>query len=340
MYNVCVYKEGEQMISVAMASYNGEKYIEQQLDSIFNQSKKIDELIITDDCSTDNTVFVIEEYIKKHPNFKIYLIKNKNNLGYKKNFYKALSYCKGDYIFLCDQDDIWLEEKVETMIGIMNDYPQIKALASSFQFIDKDNNPKEVELIPTFSNNNLYRRIVKKDDLVKVLFDEMLIQNGFQGCALCITKEMNQIFLKCFTDELFHDWLINLLASSRNGLYFYNHPLFLYRIHDNNTIGINKSENLTETERLKKTNTLHVRSLFAQSSINSINILERMDKELEENQPDYKKKRDFYKNHIDYLKKGNPIKLLFQNFSPYYKNIKTNKARVMDIFFAIRQRLV
>ena len=340
MYNVCVYKEGEQMISVAMASYNGEKYIEQQLDSIFNQSKKIDELIITDDCSTDNTVFVIEEYIKKHPNFKIYLIKNKNNLGYKKNFYKALSYCKGDYIFLCDQDDIWLEEKVETMIGIMNDYPQIKALASSFQFIDKDNNPKEVELIPTFSNNNLYRRIVKKDDLVKVLFDEMLIQNGFQGCALCITKEMNQIFLKCFTDELFHDWLINLLASSRNGLYFYNHPLFLYRIHDNNTIGINKSENLSEKERLKKTNTLDVRIKFAKDSYINIDVLEKVDQELIKNQNDYKEKRSFYYNHVQYLTYGNPIKILFQNFSPYYKNIKTKKARVMDIFFAIKQRLV
>ena len=328
------------MISVAMASYNGEKYIEQQLDSICCQKTKVDELIIVDDCSKDNTVKVIENYIETHPNFNIYLYQNEVNLGYKKNFCKALSYCKGDYVFLCDLDDIWLEEKVETMINIMNKNPQIKALASSFNFIDQNNNPKEIELIPHFSNNNLFRRYVEPEKLVEVTFDELLIQNGFQGCALCITKEMNQIFLNCFTDEIFHDWLINLLASERKGMYFYNHPLFLYRIHDKNTIGINESENLTETERLKKTNTLHVRSLFAQSSINSLNILERMDPELGCNQPDYKEKRMFYKNHVQYLEKGNPIKLILQNRSPYYKNIKTNKARVMDVFFAIKQRLV
>ena len=142
------------MISIAMATYNGEKYLREQIDSILNQTIQDFELIVCDDCSTDTTWNILLEYQSQDKRIKCY--RNEENLGFKKNFEKAIKLCTGEYIALSDQDDIWLEEKVETMIGIMNDYPQIKALASSFQFIDKDNNPKEVELIPTFSNNNLF----------------------------------------------------------------------------------------------------------------------------------------------------------------------------------------
>ena len=85
---------------------------------------------------------------------------------------------------------------------------------------------------------------------------------------------------------------------------------------------------------------MDVRIKFAKDSYINIDVLEKVDQELIKNQNDYKEKRSFYYNHVQYLTYGNPIKILFQNFSPYYKNIKTKKARVMDIFFAIKQRLV
>ena len=327
------------MISVAMASYNGMDYIERQLDSIRLQTLPVDECVIVDDGSTDETVQVIENYRAKYPAFPIRFVSNKENMGYRKNFKKAVSLTEGDYIFLCDQDDIWKPEKVEVMKGIMDNDPSILALNSSFTFIDEYDKPKEVELIPSFSNNNLYRRQVAKDALVAIPFDEMLIQNGFQGCACCMRKELKELFLRCFTEERFHDWLINLLASANHGLYFYNHPLFQYRVHSKNTIGINEVENLPERERLKKTNTMHWRTLFAQSSLESIEILEKVYPDLSVVQPDVKRKKAFYKKHIEYLEQGRFFSLLWQNFSPYYGIIKTRKARVMDLYFALHRRI-
>lgn len=327
------------MISVAMASYNGEKYIVKQLDSIFNQTQKIDELIIVDDVSTDNTVKIVKDYMECHPDYNIRFYENEVNQGYKKNFRNALSYCEGDSIFLCDQDDLWLPEKVETMLKIMKENPQIKVLASSFEFIDQDDKPFTIELLPYFSNNNLYRRVLNNDDLVEVKFNELIIQNSFQGCALCITKEINKRFLDCFTEELFHDWLINLLASEEHAMYFYNHPLFQYRIHNNNTIGINDMEEASKGfQQLIKTSQIGIRTLFAINCASTITILEKVDPMLGIYVPDYEKQKDFYRKHVEYLKNGKPLGILFQNFSPYYKNIKSNRARVMDFFVAFKRK--
>ena len=90
------------MISVAMASYNGQDYIVKQLDSIRCQTKPVDQCIIVDECSTDETVTIIENYQKEHPDLPICLYRNEQNLGYRRNFKKAVSLTNGDYIFLCD----------------------------------------------------------------------------------------------------------------------------------------------------------------------------------------------------------------------------------------------
>ena len=101
------------MISVAMATYNGEKFIREQLDSILAQTITDWELIVCDDVSTDSTIAILEEYANKDGRIQIH--KNKVNLGFKRNFEKAISLCSGDYIALCDQDDIWKHDKVEKM---------------------------------------------------------------------------------------------------------------------------------------------------------------------------------------------------------------------------------
>ena len=106
-------------ISVAMTTYNGEKYVTAQLYSVLNQSLKPDEVIICDDCSTDSTVSLINEFIEKNKLINFRLILNENNLGYIKNFRKAISLASGDIIFLCDQDAIWQEDKIKTMAELM-----------------------------------------------------------------------------------------------------------------------------------------------------------------------------------------------------------------------------
>ena len=94
-------------IDILMATYNGEKYLREQIDSILNQTFKDFNLIICDDCSKDSTWQILEEYQKKDSRIKI--IKNEKNLGYNKNFEKLLSFVKSDYFMLSDQDDFWLE---------------------------------------------------------------------------------------------------------------------------------------------------------------------------------------------------------------------------------------
>ena len=98
-------------ISLVMATYNGAKYLNEQLDSIKNQTLKLDEVIIVDDVSTDDTSYLVEKYISNHQ-LNWMFIKNEKNLGYKGNFKKGLAHASGDVIFLCDQDDIWHPDKV------------------------------------------------------------------------------------------------------------------------------------------------------------------------------------------------------------------------------------
>ena len=101
------------MISIALASYNGSKYIREQLDSILEQTYQDFELIICDDCSTDNTWQILQEYAQKDSRIKVF--ENERNLGFKKNFEKAISLCNGKYIALSDQDDIWIDNHLEVL---------------------------------------------------------------------------------------------------------------------------------------------------------------------------------------------------------------------------------
>ena len=119
------------MISVAMATYNGEKYIVEQLDSILNQTMPVDEIIIFDDKSTDLTLNILKKY--QDDRIKIYV--NNENVGYIENFYRAINSCKGDYIFLADQDDVWESNKVELCMNVMDDEDTM-LVTSGFKLID------------------------------------------------------------------------------------------------------------------------------------------------------------------------------------------------------------
>ena len=102
-------------VSVAMATYNGEKYIKEQIDSILNNLEKSDELIISDDGSKDGTIKIIQEYQKKDSRIKLY---DGPKNGVKQNFANAIKNCSGEYIFLADQDDIWNDKKVEKVFPL------------------------------------------------------------------------------------------------------------------------------------------------------------------------------------------------------------------------------
>lgn len=312
------------MISVAVATYNGEKYIEKQLKSICNQTRILDEIVIVDDGSKDSTVAIVQDYISKYPECNIRLFINETNMGYKKNFYKAMSLCEGDIIFLSDQDDIWKENKVEVLASLLENNSDIDLISSSFIQIDSDGN--EVS-----GNKSAYMRRMDEGKLYPVPLEDLIFHNVSQGCAMAFRKEVRGLYMKHFVDELPHDWVLNVIAAMDKKCYYLNSPMFFYRIHDKNTIGLN--EGLT----LNRKNSLSVRTHDAKQAVKVLNLIEKVNCNIYHKNIWLKDMKDFAENHIKYLENRKLFRIMFQNFSPYYRKLKTVRGRLLDMFFCVKK---
>lgn len=226
------------MISAAMAVYNGQRYLKEQLDSIFAQSRPVDELVIVDDGSSDESMALLLEYRHAHPEVHMRILHMTANGGYKKAFAHALEHCGGDWILLCDQDDRWHADKVEKLMNKAESTLGMWAIASSFDYMNEDSEIFQVRLLDGWSNQNLYPHPVDAGATRFLSLEEFYFHNYFQGCSMMISRELKDEFLAKFTERIPHDWLLGMLAASHHGMCFYNVSLFDYRIHANNTIGV------------------------------------------------------------------------------------------------------
>ncbi len=229
-----------QKISVALAVYNGEKYIAALLQSLKEQMRQPDEVIIVDDLSTDRSVEIVKGFIADNAlDWK--LVENKENLGYRKNFRKAISLSSGDVIFLCDQDDIWCEDKIESIAGIFAQHSEILAVNSSFTVIDGEGNADPMTDRRGADN---YGMLPKKAvrPFVSVNLRGIFHRNISPGCTMAVRRELADDYVRLTRCELPHDYELNLMAAAQNSLYFYNVPLIKYRIHGENTIGLSVRE--------------------------------------------------------------------------------------------------
>src|ERR1051326_9204347 len=123
-------------LSIALCTYNGAVYLKEQLESIAAQTRRPDELVISDDQSTDNTLRVIEEFAPT-AGFPVRLSVNESNLGTPKNFEKAISLCRGDVIVLSDQDDVWHPDKLESVERVFESKPQLSLVFSNAELVDE-----------------------------------------------------------------------------------------------------------------------------------------------------------------------------------------------------------
>ncbi|MBR2043819.1 MAG: glycosyltransferase family 2 protein [Clostridia bacterium] len=226
-------------ISVAMATYNGMRFIEKQLDSIREQFLLPDEVIICDDCSTDGTADFINEYIERYSLFGWKLFRNSENLGFKRNFLLALSKTQGDIVFLCDQDDLWQRDKTEKMSRIMEQNSGIFALSSSFTFINE--NDTEINKSGEALNHGLINIKNAKSSLISVPLRVAMHSNISPGCTAVVRKELINLFCEKSDSVLPHDWEINIVAAAKQGLYFLNQSLSFYRIHSSNALGLDSA---------------------------------------------------------------------------------------------------
>jgi len=214
-------------ISVAMASYNGKKFIKKQLDSILSQSLKPAEIIICDDGSTDDTVRIIRGYPAES---NIRLVINDKNLGYIKNFEKAISLCSHPFIALSDQDDIWHIDKLKILTDEIGNN---LAVFSDMTLID-DN---DATISESFEK---YQKIwFPKDNEIQHI--ALLWENYLTGCSCLIKKELFEL-CRPFPADLPHDHWLALGASAAGKIKHIDSKLTFYRKHSANTIGAKKNK--------------------------------------------------------------------------------------------------
>ncbi|MDO4466892.1 MAG: glycosyltransferase [Bacillota bacterium] len=326
------------MISVAMTTYNGENYILEQLQSILSQEQSVDEIVICDDGSSDNTCQMIEDYISSNRLSHVHLVKNKTNLGYKRNFIKAMMLCHGDFVFLSDQDDIWLPNKVKRMMEAMKD-ERVKVLASSFECVDAQGSALRERRENRLNNDGLYKvRIVQEGECISIPFKELLRENYFQGASLCIRKELVKEICQSYQDYITHDWFINLWAAKYNGMYLLNEVLFQYRIHEQNNLGI-PVLNHSFIEWFKQANRFEKRALaFKTSSLFLSQMEQENDSFYLENQIEMQEYRQLFDSCLEILEKKQILKMIKMNRNNLYIYFRNKKTRIMDLLFVITHK--
>ena len=211
-----------------MATYNGEKYLAEQLDSIINQTYHNWNLLIRDDNSTDRTLEIIQDYQKKDNRIKL-LKDNEGNLGIVKNFEELLKNSESEFIMFSDQDDIWIENKLDVYLKTAEKI-KIKGFLLHSDAILFDKNKSNI-LKDTF----IFKKAINKG-LENVFFNYFV-----QGATILISKEIKNFILPFPKEVYLHDRYIHLISELFFERVFINQPLIYYRQHDNNQIGAKNS---------------------------------------------------------------------------------------------------
>lgn len=242
----------ENKISVVLSTYNGEKYIIEQLKSIVEQTCQPDEIIISDDHSEDDTVNLVEKYVKHYElQHLICVIQNDSQVGVVKNFERATECCTGNIVFFCDQDDVWEKNK----IYIMAHYFQDNDVAAVFcNAIITDKNLKSQGITQwdkiRFSPNtgNTEQCIYNRTEIIP----ELLKHNVMTGMCMAIRREVATFF--GIPRGTLHDSWLAWISTINGKVVAINIPLVRYRQHSNNVIGANSKiskKKLKEYKRIR-----------------------------------------------------------------------------------------
>lgn len=317
-------------ISVIITTYNGEKFIKSQLDSINFQTQKPDEVIIFDDKSNDCTVSIIRNYIKENnlKNWKINI--NEKNIGFSNNFLKAVKTSKENFIFLCDQDDIWYKDKIKNMVHVLVNNPNIVALSSRFETIDENNQKIK------WKNKLLNKKSYTIKLLKKIRYQSLSPIGRILGCTMVIRKSAIDLIgsnTNLQSEIGSHDTYLNILASMLGDVYILNQVLVKYRIHSSNTSLHNKSNGGKE-ERI---NAIQNRVNFTNYYIKSLKTIGN-----KKNLDFSHKFMKFEESRIKMLKSSNIfiwLKLILKiRYYYFYSNniLTTIHIYISDLFFILR----
>lgn len=222
-------------ISVGICTYNSEKYLPEQLDSILHQTVPVSEIVVVDDTSTDGTLQLVQDYADRYPGiFRIF--RNEKNQGARKNFEKVLSESRGDVIFLSDHDDSWLPQKVEQVIHYFNTHPTDQVVFTNAVFMDEDSKPLASTLWDVVGFTAEARAFARtKDELLSYLLKH---ERTVTGATLALKKEiLPQVLPFRLMAKIWHDAWIAFVAANAKVLGYIEEPLIRYRVHSRQQVG-------------------------------------------------------------------------------------------------------
>lgn len=234
------------MITILLAVYNGEKYLSEQIDSILNQTVNDCKIIIRDDGSSDNSVNIIDEYLKKFPE-QITAIGGEPTGSAIGNFSELLKNCDDDYIMFADQDDVWLPDKaqksLDAMLNAENGNSGTPVLVHGDLTVTDD---KLNIIAKSFFE---YQKIIPNDLLV----NRLLAQNYVTGCTVMINRALKNRALPIPKDAPMHDWWLALVAACFGKIVTLKSPLIYYRQHGDNQVGAKSGSGISFISRKLKT---------------------------------------------------------------------------------------
>lgn len=326
-------------VSIAMATYNGAEYIGDQLKSILVQTRKPDELIVSDDISTDSTIEILNEFKNTAP-FPVHIFKNEKQLGFAQNFNNALMNTTGDIVFLSDQDDYWFDNKIETIIGLFQHTKQSVILNDAVITDSKLNSTDFTQLGQIRSG--------KLSDSLYVL-----------GCCAAIRKSFLKICLPIPEGYSSHDGWIVKLAEGLGEKYIFEKGLQYYRRHGKNETNyiVNKQTKLKPyhvyLDKIRKAHTKpDIDYKYKQKSQKQLDLqtdlmIERLEKISITNNSIDKNSVAMFKNHLmqlkdlkvrrDLIRKHSfPKRFLLSSkfwINGHYKNFRGMNSFLRDILF-------
>ncbi len=224
------------MTDILMATYNGEKYIKKQLESLIAQTDSEWRLFIHDDGSDDDTKKIVKEFKEFHPQYEIHLIEDGICTGgAKNNFCHLLRYTDSAYVMFCDQDDVWKPEKIEITLRQMKkaeaeNGKNCPILVHGEAMVFDDESKKELGLMSRYQSLE-----PERGD-----FSDVLVQGNVTGCTMMVNRALLEICEEIPEKAIMHDWWFSLAAAAFGKIYFINEPLILYCQHGDNTVGAKK----------------------------------------------------------------------------------------------------
>ena len=230
-------------VAILMATYNGEQYISEQIDSILTQTFAEWKLFIHDDGSSDHTVEIIREYASRYPD-KIVVVEGAKTGGAKNNFFYLFSKVEAPYYMCTDQDDVWLPEKIRITRQAMLALETEHTSAPDCSNVHGANKPCLVFTDLTVVDGQLQVIAEKMSayqglDCQNVSFNRVLIQNVVTGCTMMANRSLRDELVKLndYRDVLMHDWWAALVAAAFGKMAFVSEPTILYRQHGRNSVG-------------------------------------------------------------------------------------------------------